>query len=88
MPTAAKAIFTHCWLIGLFSLKFTLFNIFFKFSLEQTYTSICEPNGINALGMESGVIPDSALSASSSYNEQSVGPQNARFVKYVFVCLD
>nr|XP_027199906.1 discoidin domain-containing receptor 2-like isoform X2 [Dermatophagoides pteronyssinus] len=46
--------------------------------LEQTYTSICEPNGINALGMESGVIPDSALSASSSYNEQSVGPQNAR----------
>lgn len=29
--------------------------------------------------MESGTIPDSALSASSSYNEQSVGPQNARW---------
>lgn len=38
--------------------------------------------------MESGTIPDSMISASSSYNEQSVGPQNARYVlasEFVFV---
>ncbi len=34
--------------------------------------------GVDALGMESGAIPDAAITASSSYNEQSVGPQNAR----------
>lgn len=80
-------------LIGL-SQIYTVFVLFFLFVffpivdlLEQTYTSICEPNGINALGMESGVIPDSALSASSSYNEQSVGPQNARFVLFFLICL-
>ncbi|KAK6628660.1 hypothetical protein RUM43_002475 [Polyplax serrata] len=31
-----------------------------------------------ALGMEAGRIPDSAISASSSYEAKSVGPQNAR----------
>jgi len=41
-------------------------------------TSLCASYGVNALGMESGAIPDSAITASSSYNEQSVGPQNAR----------
>ncbi|XP_049784959.1 discoidin domain-containing receptor 2-like [Schistocerca cancellata] len=32
----------------------------------------------SALGMEEGRIPDSAVSASSSYEPKSVGPQNAR----------
>ncbi|KAJ6222245.1 hypothetical protein RDWZM_000790, partial [Blomia tropicalis] len=44
----------------------------------ETQTLLCEAYGVSALGMESGTIADSALSASSSYNEQSVGPQNAR----------
>ena len=30
------------------------------------------------LGLEDGKLPDSSLSASSSYDEASVGPQNAR----------
>jgi hypothetical protein len=30
------------------------------------------------LGIEDGSLPDSSLSASSSYDEASVGPQNAR----------
>lgn len=33
-----------------------------------------------ALGMEEGKIPDHAISASSSYETKSVGPQNARWV--------
>lgn len=33
-----------------------------------------------ALGMESGIIVDSQITASSAYNQQSVGPQNARYV--------
>ncbi|KAK9499624.1 hypothetical protein O3M35_002637 [Rhynocoris fuscipes] len=33
-----------------------------------------------ALGMEEGRIPDTAISASSSYEIKSVGPQNARFL--------
>ncbi|KPM09874.1 Discoidin domain receptor-like protein [Sarcoptes scabiei] len=41
-------------------------------------STLCDQSRQIALGMESGSIPDSALSASSSYNEQSVGPQNAR----------
>jgi hypothetical protein len=44
----------------------------------KTETTLCSSYGVNALGMESGVIPDSAITASSSYNEQSVGPQFAR----------
>lgn len=32
------------------------------------------------LGMEEGKIPDNAITASSSYEMKSVGPQNARFV--------
>jgi len=31
-----------------------------------------------ALGMEEGRIPDHAISASSSYEAKSVGPQNGR----------
>ena len=31
-----------------------------------------------ALGMESGRIKDSQISASSSFDEQSTGPQNSR----------
>lgn len=34
----------------------------------------------SALGMEEGRIPDHAISASSSYEAKSVGPQNARYV--------
>ncbi|CAG2119144.1 unnamed protein product, partial [Medioppia subpectinata] len=34
--------------------------------------------GPKALGMESGVIPDEDITASSSYSQHSVGPQNAR----------
>uniref|UniRef100_A0A1I7X3V5 F5/8 type C domain-containing protein n=1 Tax=Heterorhabditis bacteriophora TaxID=37862 RepID=A0A1I7X3V5_HETBA len=30
------------------------------------------------LGMESGVIKDTQISASSSFDKQSVGPQNSR----------
>jgi hypothetical protein len=43
-------------------------------------TTLCDaqPGGESALGLESRDIPDSALSASSSYNEQSVGPHLAR----------
>ncbi|RWS16002.1 discoidin domain-containing receptor 2-like protein [Dinothrombium tinctorium] len=41
-------------------------------------STLCNRLGINALGMESGAIGDSSLVASSSYNEQSVGPQYAR----------
>ncbi|KAL3871566.1 hypothetical protein ACJMK2_039557 [Sinanodonta woodiana] len=32
----------------------------------------------NSLGMQSGEIPDSAITASSSYEDSSVGPKNAR----------
>lgn len=31
------------------------------------------------LGMEEGKIPDNAITASSSYEMKSVGPQNARY---------
>jgi len=41
-------------------------------------TSLCNKLGINALGMESGDIKDDQITASSSYNEQSVGPRFAR----------
>lgn len=37
----------------------------------------------HALGMESGDIVDQQITASSSYNVQSVGPQNARYVAIV-----
>ena len=32
----------------------------------------------DGLGMHSGIIPDSAITASSSYDLNSVGPQNSR----------
>jgi len=37
-----------------------------------------------SLGMQSGAIPDSAISASSSYDNASVGPSNARSV---YLCM-
>lgn len=41
-------------------------------------SSLCDVTMQEPLGLESRSIADSALSASSSYNEQSVGPQLAR----------
>ncbi|CAG2159336.1 unnamed protein product [Oppiella nova] len=42
-------------------------------------SNLCaEMGGPKALGMESGVISDVDITASSSYNQQSVGPQNGR----------
>ncbi|XP_054157644.1 discoidin domain-containing receptor 2-like [Oppia nitens] len=42
-------------------------------------SDLCDyTGGPKALGMESGVIPDEDITASSSYNQRSVGPQNAR----------
>lgn len=43
-------------------------------------SNLCDhyPEGPKALGMESGEIKDEAISASSSYHKQNVGPQNAR----------
>ena len=38
----------------------------------------------NALGMQSGAIPDEAISASSSYDQSEVGPENARYLKIFF----
>lgn len=35
---------------------------------------------IAPLGMESGLIPDKDLTASSSFNDGNVGPQNGRSV--------
>lgn len=46
-------------------------------------TTLCD-RFERALGMESGALEDSALSASSSYNEQSVGPLLARLVNSAF----
>ena len=43
---------------------------------EKPRTECVEP-----LGMESGKIPESRITASSSFDVKSVGPQNARFVK-------
>ena len=40
-------------------------------------TEDCE----SELGLESGTLPDSAFSASSSYDKNNVGPQNARLVE-------
>ena len=63
----------------LFCQKTLLLICLFSVAEEIQKTSLCDAyKGATALGMESGTIPDAALSASSSYNEQSVGPQNAR----------
>lgn len=43
-----------------------------------TYFSCFAGECRSALGMEEGRIPDHAISASSSYEAKSVGPQNAR----------
>lgn len=37
---------------------------------------------IAPLGMESGLIPDKDITASSCYNDGNVAPQNGRFVLY------
>ncbi len=52
---------------------------YFFFAQTLTYSfflvsEMCD----TALGMEKGRIPDSAITASSSYELKSVGPQNAR----------
>lgn len=41
-------------------------------------TNLCDGTGGEALGMQSGDILDSQITASSSYNIKSVGPQTAR----------
>lgn len=45
-----------------------------------TATRIVLGQCILPLGMEEGRIPDNAITASSSYETKSVGPQNARYV--------
>ena len=46
---------------------------------EESHLNIlCDRNGIIPLGMESGQIPDSAISASSAFEMSHVGPTNAR----------
>lgn len=68
-------------LLRLAALSATLVLTFsLLFLAEEIQTSLCDAYGSGALGMESGTIPDSMISASSSYNEQSVGPQNARYM--------
>ena len=39
------------------------------------------------LGMQSGAIPDSALRASSSYDDSSVGPSYGRYSSYYIIYL-
>jgi hypothetical protein len=63
------------------------YNLLFSFAFvdntdskeESNRSSLCDLFGVNALGMESGVIPDFAISSSSSYNEQSTGSKLARY---------
>lgn len=43
-------------------------------------TSLCDADGIVALGMESETIPDSSLTASSAFEMGHVGPHNARYL--------
>ena len=50
-------------------------NSIFSVMTYLFFTAQCR----TALGMEEGRIPDTAISASSSYEVKSVGPQNARF---------
>lgn len=54
------------------------FVIFFKKLTCKFFSSLFLGECRSALGMEAGRIPDSAISASSSYEAKSVGPQNAR----------
>ena len=39
-----------------------------------------------AMGMQTGEIPDSALTASSTFDAESVGPTSARLVHTTFPC--
>ncbi|CAG2162367.1 unnamed protein product [Oppiella nova] len=45
---------------------------------EQTRSALCDALGVSGLGMESGAIPDTAITASSAYNELSTGSKLAR----------
>lgn len=54
-------------------------------SKEDWHGSIlCDALGVRALGMQSGAIQDSHIVASSSFNEQSVGPQYSRWVQWQY----
>lgn len=66
--------YSRIWICN--GLTFDLRSLFVV--LEYFDTSLCETDQAMALGMESGAIPDSALSASSSYNVGNVGPHTAR----------
>lgn len=67
---------------------FDLFRTVWKnfASLNHDLDSSCNSSFIilgecrSALGMEEGRIPDHAITASSSYEIKSVGPQNARLL--------
>ena len=52
-----------------------LFKTFLNINFLPSVSDQC----ITPLGLESGEIEDSALSASSSYEESTVGPKNARY---------
>ena len=65
-------------LINLYIIFYTVDNIAENENEDQHSISFCDRDGITALGMESGQIPDSALTASSAYEMLHVGPHNAR----------
>ena len=66
--------------------SFKIFVLNFDLKTDDTIpdskeTNLCDYNGgPKALGIESGDITDDQISSSSAYNQQSVGPQSARFV--------
>nr|CAD7568527.1 unnamed protein product [Timema californicum] len=53
-------------------------NVHHTYEEWQQYSVVPRRECRSALGMEEGRIPDDAISASSSYEYKSVGPQNAR----------
>ncbi len=52
--------------------------MYFKCVLKRSFL-IFSAECRESLGMQSGEIPDKAITASSSYDDGSVGPQNARY---------
>jgi len=50
----------------------------FQSSAVMNACDTVSANCRKSLGMHSGAIPDSAITASSSYDSASVGPSNAR----------
>ena len=54
----------------------TRYIFLLNFSVIFLHAAECR----DPLGMQSGEIPDSAITASSSYDYSMVGPQHARFV--------